>query len=479
MADTTAADLIVTSKSGTVVADNLLLTLSTASGSSITPSTIKAMSGINQNLALGVAPVVTTAIAKLQVVADSSSSPANAAAANLIANLNSTNSTLAPTNAGFGSFINQAQGHVSDANDIKKATNFMANTPNFPDYGSGITNMSSLSCQGLNNEFGDLNKAGSIMSKAGSCYDTTDMSTFGQGTGFIDKINKVKMGTSTGLDSALTSNGVDITSLNDPVYTEQIQKTLQQQNDPLVLQSITDQLGVSPVGDINNMSDYLNINKLVGPEDLNGFDSSLSGIGTKFGDMGASFSNPAQADVMLGGLQIPNVPTLDASTPSLTELISSEQAQLDSMTGTGQGPLGMPSLTDFFQSISGGPDIDALNNSDIDMTSIANMETALNKQTTLFGQAGIDLSTPPPNNLNSSKTFATNLHKFGTDDISNQLLGNMASNNQYGDSIKSSLAEGKNNDLLGQYGVKKPDFNPFEGVPSSGDPVATQGSFGT
>ena len=109
MADSTAADLIVTSKSGTVVADNLLLTLSTASGSSITPSTIKAMSGINQNLALGVAPVVTTAIAKLQVVADSSSSPANAAAANLIANLNSTNSTLAPTNAGFGSFINQAR----------------------------------------------------------------------------------------------------------------------------------------------------------------------------------------------------------------------------------------------------------------------------------------------------------------------------------------------------------------------------------
>ena len=479
MADTTAADLIVTSKSGTVVADNLLLTLSTASGSSITPSTIKAMSGINQNLALGVAPVVTTAIAKLQVVADSSSSPANAAAANLIANLNSTNSTLAPTNAGFGSFINQARGHVSDANEIKKATNFMANTPNFPDYGSGITNMSSLSCQGLNNEFGDLNKAGSIMSKAGSCYDTTDMSTFGQGTGFIDKINKVKMGTSTGLDSALTSNGVDITSLNDPVYTEQIQKTLQQQNDPLVLQSITDQLGVSPVGDINNMSDYLNINKLVGPEDLNGFDSSLSGIGTKFGDMGASFSNPAQASTMLGGLEIPNVPTLDASTPSLTELINSEQLNLDSMTGTGQGPLGMPSLTDFFQSISGGPDIDALNSGSIDITSMAKMETALAKQTTLFSQAGMDLTTPPANNLNSSMTFATKLHQFGTDDITNKLLGNMASNNEYGDSIKSSLAEGKNNDLLAQYGIDKPTFNPFEGVPSSGGPVATQGSFGS
>ena len=60
-------DTLVTSKAGTVVAENLKLSLATASGS-ITPSTVTAMVGVNQGSALQLSPDVTAAMNKLSSV---------------------------------------------------------------------------------------------------------------------------------------------------------------------------------------------------------------------------------------------------------------------------------------------------------------------------------------------------------------------------------------------------------------------------
>jgi hypothetical protein len=47
------------------------------------------------------------------------------------------------------------------------------------------------------------------------------------------------------------------------------------------------------------------------------------------------------------------------------------------------------------------------------------------------------------------------------------MLKNMAnSSTKYGEAVKASLAEGKNNDLLSANGIGPLKTNPFEGVPA-------------
>jgi hypothetical protein len=102
MGDQTTADNIVTSKAGTVVAENLKLALATASGS-LTPSTITAMVGINAGTALQLAPDVTEVMGQLHYsnIANVALWPAANAA---LASLTSLQSSILPSgnHAAFG-----------------------------------------------------------------------------------------------------------------------------------------------------------------------------------------------------------------------------------------------------------------------------------------------------------------------------------------------------------------------------------------
>ena len=455
MSDSTVADNIVTAKAGTVIAENLKLTLSTPGGSSITPNTLTAMVGINQGLALQKAASVTQAESILSAKAASGDFPANVQAAAALANLNSQQSTLLPpgNHAAFGSFMNQAQGHMSDAVELKTATNFMSNS-SFSDFGSGITNMSSLATQGLDGSFGDLTAASGVMAAAGPCFDTTNMSNFGTGAGLVEKLSSDKLANNTGINAALARNGVDINDLNDPVYSQNITKTLQSITDPKTIATVQDQFGITPHSPLTNMNDFTDINKLANPNTITGFTGSLQGMGEKFGDLGASFKTPADATSMMQNLSVPNVPTLDSAVPSLSGLISANQSTLNTLTGTGTGQLGMPSMTDFMQSVAGGPAINDIVSGGATASTIAALEASITKSSGLLSTAGIDTSSPPPNKLASSMGFATNLHKFGTNSELSGILNNMAvPNNQYGDAIKASLAEGKNIALMQQHGI--------------------------
>lgn len=461
MGDQTTADKIVTAKAGSVVAENLKLALSTAGGSSITPNTIKAMSGISQNAALQLAPSVQDALDKLYFgnIANVSLWPsANAARANLTSLQSNLGFGGSPNHAAFGSFLNQAKSHINDSVELKKATNFMSNT-DFSDLGSGITNMSSMTTQGLSTSFGDLNSAATAFGAAGPCFDVTNMSNFGQGSGLVEKLSKVKLANASGVNAALAENGVNLNDLNNPVYSDTITKTLTSISDPTTIATVTDQFGISPYGSIDNLNDFTNLNKLANPSSIGGLTGGLTGMSNKFADLGASFANPTAAVDMLNNLDVPDIPTLDAGVPSLSKLITDESATFDSLTGTGTGPLGMPSTTDFLQSVAGGPGITAFNDATLTESSIDAIGAIPGQATSLFAKAGVDFATPPPNNLGSAMTFATNLHKFGTDSEISGLLSNMAvTGNQYGDSIKASLAEGKNKALMAANGIKPLDF---------------------
>jgi hypothetical protein len=470
MGDQTTADQIVSAKSASVVAENLKLALATPSGS-VTPSTITAMVGINQGTALRPSAEVIAAIQKLDAVPNTS--PYYGDAQTAITNLTALQGQLgfggysfpgtsvsipgSTNHAAFGSFINQAKGHVDDSVELKKATNFISDSK-FEDFGSGITNMGSLTTQGLDGSFGSLSSAANAITAAGPCFDLKDMGNFGTGTGLVNKLNTVKLGNNSGVNSALAKNGVDLTRLDDPVYSDTITKTLKSINDPATISTVKNQFGITPFGSLTSLNDFTDLNKLANPTSITGLTGGLTGMGGKFGDLGAKFPDASSAASMLNNISVPNVPNLNAAAPSLNSLISSQSTVLNNLTGTGTGTLGMPSMTDFTQSVAGGPAVTALN-ADVNASTIAALEASTAKASSLFLTAGIDFTTPPPNKLSSSMGFATNLHKFGTNSEMSGILSNMAvPGSQYGDAIKASLAEGKNKALMAANGIKPLNF---------------------
>lgn len=470
MSDTTIADKIVAAKSATVITENLKVALATGGGGSITPSTVTAMIGIQSGSALQLAPNVTAAMTALSTKAASLDYPANVQAASALSNLTSLQSKILPSgnHGAFGSFLSQAQSHIGDSIELTKATNFMSTT-SFSDLGSGITNMSSMTTQGLNGSLGSLTSAAAAMTAAGPVFDTTNMSTFGTGAGLVSKLNSAKLANETGLNAALAQNGVDTKRLTDPVYADSINATLSSIKDPATIASVNSTLGINPPGQINSLADLTDINKLAKPSDISGLTGGLTGMGTKFADLGASFKTPDAATNMLTSLKVPSTPTLDAAAPDLASFMGGQKSSIAAMTGVGvgtsplTGPLGVPSITDFTHAVSGGPEIDALAGGKIDVSSIQALSDATTKSTNLFSTAGIDLTSPPPAGLSTSMNFATSLHKFGADTSGSgisDVLGNMAvPGSQAGDAIKASLAEGKNKALMALNGIKPLNFS--------------------
>jgi hypothetical protein len=135
-------------------------------------------------------------------------------------------------------------------------------------------------------------------------------------------------------------------------------------------------------------------------------------------------------------------------------------ASLSSALSPNLGPGGLPSITDFAQSVAGGPAFTNILSGGVTVDTIAALEASTSKATSLFSTAGVDLTAPPPAGLGSSMNFATSLHKFGTNSEMSGLLGNMAvPGTQYGDAIKASLAEGRNKTLMAQNGIPPLNFN--------------------
>jgi len=462
---------LVTSQASTTVVENLKVTLGTAGAASLTPSTITAMVGIANNSALQVSADVQEAMSKLSAQAailypnaagyiPGVSGPGGSAESALAA-LTSAQNDLgfgsSPNHGAFGSILNQAKNHISDSVDLKNATNFISNT-SFEDLGSGITNFSSMTTQGLNTTFGSLEGAAVAMSAAGPCFDTADMANFGSGAGFVNKLSSVKLANFSGVNEQLAANGVNLDDLSNPVYADTIQNTLNNITDPSAIATIKDQLDLNNLSSISNLNDFTNLNKLTSdPAQLSGFTGGLAGMSEKFKDLGASFPNPAAATDMLKNITVPSIPSLDA-VPSMSTLMEGLSPQIDNLIGAGSGEMGVPNMTDFLESVGGGPSIDALNN-EINADTVSAITASVNKSSQLFANAGVDFSAPVPNTLGTAMNFATSLHNLGQDSEVSGLLSNMAvSGSQFGDSIKASLAEGKNRALMLANGIRPLNF---------------------
>lgn len=253
---------LVTAKASGVVAENLKLSLATPSAS-ITPATITAMVGLAKGKALQIAPSVTSALSGMSNAitkyGNVASPDYDANVANVLttahASLSTQSSKLMPSGnpAAFGQVVMQAQSHINDALELKTAASFISGAK-FGDFGSGITNMSSLATQGLDGVMGDLGSAAKAMTAMGPLCDMTDMKNFGSSTGLINKLGSVKLGNASGVKDALTKAGVDPTRLNDPAYKTQIDNALSSINDPKVLNTVASQLKVNPFGGLPSYS---------------------------------------------------------------------------------------------------------------------------------------------------------------------------------------------------------------------------------
>ena len=112
-----------------------------------------------------------------------------------------------------------------------------------------------------------------------------------------------------------------------------------------------------------------------------------------------------------------------------------------------------------------------VNNSGLNSNNIISYITSLNKANTLINAAGITAAaTPNAQSLSGVMSFATKLPAYGKDMSEGGLgsiLKSMANTStKYGEAVKASLAEGRNNDLLGANGMGPLKTNPFEGVPA-------------
>ena len=188
---------------------------------------------------------------------------------------------------------------------------------------------------------------------------------------------------------------------------------------------------------------------------INASSFPISGLNTHLADLGVgTVKDAGAAGSFFSRIQTVQTPLTAAALPELGTMIKNNQGLIDSMTGTGSGPLGLPNMTDFTQHLAGGPSITSfLKNVGTDAAgAISALTSSLAGAVSLIATAGIDTSTLPANNLGTAMGFAKNLHKFGADTSGSgvgDILHNLANPaTPEGEAIKASIAEGKNAKLL-------------------------------
>jgi hypothetical protein len=529
-----ADDIIASAKAMTSVTEGQYNTLGQPAAS-ISPATLTAMVGMAKGEALTIAPSVTSAMAKLQaeISANTALAPAATVALN---NLTTQQNNIFNSNdqGGFGQLLGKIHGHINNAKDITNATTFLSNS-SYSDFGSGITDLGSMADHGLTNSFGSLKGAGAAMASTGSMFNGVDIKNFGTPTGLVQSLNNNKLGNATGVNALLAKNGVPLNDLDNPVYTDQINQVMGSVKNPEAINTAADQFNITNpfgglpsysgsdsslyntqnvfggassipagtgatttgssststafgaaaapevgTGGIQSLKDLSDYTKLANPADTAGFTGGADGLASKFSDMGGGkIVDATAASSVLGSIQSVTTPLTNAAAPTLNALMTQNSSTISGLIGSGSGKNGIPNANDFIHSVSGGAVYDDINKG-VTADNIAALNSKISHSTSLFSTAGITTAAAPATqNLTGVMSFATKLPQYGKDLSTGGLgdsLRNMAnSSSQYGEAVKASIAEGKNNSILQANGMGPLKTNPFEGVPSyTGDDGSLQ-----
>jgi hypothetical protein len=536
-----ADDIIASARSMTTVADGQYVAIGVPKAA-ITPATLTAMVGMAQGggAAIDIAPKVNEAMTNLQTVASSSNYPANVNAQAALNTLTTIQGKLFNKDdaGGFGAIVGKVQSHISNSNDVLNSTTFLKDS-NYSDFGSGITDMSSMGDRGMTNVFGSLPGAGKAMSSFGTMFNGIDVKRFGTPSGLVESLQKNKLANATGVNQKLADAGVDLNDIHNPVYADKISSVLTNIKDPAAINTTADQFGINnpfaglpsytgsdsslyntqnalggssataptattiPSGSsstfgaptttgfptasgtsrqggsfgseqiqgqtgtgIQGLKDLSDYTKTANPADTAGF-AGMDSLTSKFKDMGAgSVVDGSKASSFFSSIQKVPTPLTNAANPTLNSLITEHTPFIQNLIGSST----VPSAQDFLGPVAGCSELDALADGVTD-DKVAALNTKLASTNTFLSAAGITTATAPATQtLGGVMGFATKLHTYGKDTSTGgigSMLKNMAnSSTKYGEAVKASLAEGKNNDLLSANGIGPLKTNPFEGVPA-------------
>ena len=537
------ADLIASARSQTTVADGQYVAIGMPKGG-LTPATITAMVGMAQGngVAIDLAANVKTAMDKLQTVASSSDYPANVNAANALSALTTVQSKLFNKNdaGGFGTIVGKIQSHIQDSNELLNTKNFLSNSA-YSDFGSGITDMSSMGDRGLTNILGKLPAAGKAMASTGTMFNGIDVKHFGTPSGMVEALTKNKLANATGVNQKLIEASVNLNDIHNPVYANKISSVLTNIKDPVAINTTAEQFaidnpfaglpsytgsdsslyktpdfltggsataptattiptsgtstfgaptttgfptasGTSTTGTafgsanapstteggtgIQGLKDLSDYTKTANPADTAGF-AGMDSLTSKFKDMGAGrVVDATKASSFFGSIQKVPTPLVNSANPTLNSLITEHTPFIQNLIGSST----VPSAQDFLGPVAGCSELDALADGVTD-DKVTALNTKLASTNTFLSAAGITTVTAPATQtLSGVMGFATKLHTYGKDASTGgvgTMLKNMANTStKYGEAVKASLAEGKNNDLLSANGIGPLKTNPFEGVPA-------------
>ena len=223
---------------------------------------------------------------------------------------------------------------------------------------------------------------------------------------------------------------------------------------------------VGNAGGIQSLKDLGDYTKTANPSDTAGF-AGMDSLTSKFKDMGAGrVVDATKASSFFSSIQKVDTPLTNAANPTLNSLITEHTPFLANLIGSST----VPSAQDFLGPVAGCSELDDLADGVTD-AKVTALNTKLSSTSTFLSAAGItSVTSSATQTLSGTMGFATKLHTYGKDASTGgvgTMLRNMAnSSTKYGEAVKASLAEGKNNNLLSANGIGPLKTNPFEGVPA-------------
>lgn len=399
----------------------------------ITPSMLVAITGICNVSALQVSPVITNAISSITAYASSISGSNPTLSANLTTAASSLSTQSNIVLSGFTSFIGQVLSHITTVQTITNSVNFVSKIQ-YTDLGSGITDITSLSDQGLSETLGNLLVVAEVIQNASKVYDITHMESFGLPGGLVSSTMTNKLANYAGVNAQLSQYGVDPNQLNDSRFYPQIINALRTITDQTILDTVTDHYGLGR-GSITNLADLLNINLYT--KNATQIHGGFQGISTKMTDLGVKFKKVADAVAMLTNISTPNVSNLAVTTDRLSSFANLILPNITNMTG------GNPTIYDFFSTITSNAFINSFSTTIPSQGMVDQLTTQINHVNSLFSMIGVQLNQPVPVlTLVGANGFVGRLYNCDIDTAN--VIIDLTTSSVSGQAIEACLVEGNN-----------------------------------
>ena len=400
----------------------------------ISPSMLVAITGVCNADALQVSPVITNAISSMNSYSSSISGSNPTLSANLTTAATSLSTQSNIILSGFTTFIGQVLSHISTLQTITTSVNFISNIQ-YSDLGSGITDITTLSDQGLSDTLGNLTVVADVIQNASKVYDITHMESFGLPGGLVLSMTTNKLANYAGVNAKLVQYGVDTNQLNDSRFYPQIINALRTITDQTILDTVTDHYGLIR-GSITNLADLLNINLYT--KNATQINGGFQGISTKMTDLGVKFKKVADAVTMFTSISTPTVPNLAITTQSLSSFANLVLPNITNMTG------GNPTINDFFSTITSNAFINTFSTTTPSQGMIDQLNSQISHVNSLFSMIGIQLNQPiPVLTLVGATGFVKLLYNCDSD-AANIILELTKTSSVSGQAIEACLIEGNN-----------------------------------